>query len=290
MAQVVPALKQLLALGWQDVINLIWGHKALPPNTPNLQAIQQLRQAGIATLPGYWSAEKCAQYRQGLLDLAAAHPQSVTLPNGVKIDHRNQGSARTADQGMVDIFYVEKAFTELQGLLHHPAIMQILQQATGQQVVPFRLNAYVNRGVQGTRGFHIDVTHPVVYKAFIYLTDVLEPAQGPYTFVHNSHRLSGTVYRNLLGNMFKNTPVTDVHTVPQKQVQPCLAPQGTLIISSQNAIHRGAPQQPGHERVALVLNYLVLSPISHKNAWAKARLKEAQAIKAPATTQQPPNA
>ena len=34
-----------------------------------------------------------------------------------------------------------------------------------------------------------------------------------------------------------------------------LAARGTLIISDQNGWHRGLPQEPGHERILLSINF-----------------------------------
>ena len=53
-----------------------------------------------------------------------------------------------------------------------------------------------------------------------------------------------------------------------------LGKKGTLIVSNQNGIHRGYPQKKGKERVALVINYMVVSKMNYMHGIAKKTIEE----------------
>lgn len=160
------------------------------------------------------------------------------------------------DQGMIDCFnvdrlvdgHLERAYNELSSDYVSDIIRrdQVGMKASN-------LNAYLNKGITKTRGFHVDSYAPQI-KAFVYLTDVMTLDDGPYTFVEGTHK--DTPYRRLNQVMSSALPNrTEAPFVPLESIIPVLAPKGSLVISDQSGCHRGFPQSSSGERLILTMNY-----------------------------------
>ena len=93
-----------------------------------------------------------------------------------------KNNPNSADSGMLDIFFVDRLIPEISNIKQND-IIKILENTTGQKVVPLKTNAYLNDSIKNTRMYHIDNAQPVIYKAFIYLSDVPDLSYGPYSFV-----------------------------------------------------------------------------------------------------------
>lgn len=159
-----------------------------------------------------------------------------------------------ADMGMCDIFNCDLALhvamRPFRSFFESESVGRLLQNCRARSK---NLNAYLNRGVVATRGFHVDAYHSQL-KAFLYLTDVNSLEDGPYTFVRGSH--VDTTHQRLNQLLCEGLrPSTETPVVSPKDIVPALAPRGTLIISDQAGSHRGWPQSAGRNRVALVMKY-----------------------------------
>ena len=110
---------------------------------------------------------------------------------------------------------------------------------------------YINHSVIKTNGFHVDSNYRSI-KAFLYLTDVNNLEDGPYTFVKGTHLNHDQIYKKINTKMIgtKEAPFLDL-----QNVVPILGKKGTLIISDQSGIHRGIPQIKGATREVLVMRY-----------------------------------
>lgn len=155
------------------------------------------------------------------------------------------------DHGMIDIFNID-LYPEF------PSNISSLNDISrycgfNDNLVLDNVNAYINRGVVNTRGFHVD-TFGEKYKAFVYLTDVLELADGPYCYSLGSHvPNNSTSINRKLGLMSGNAYN---HPLPVgESIVPLFGRAGTLIVSNQAGIHRGIPQSRDGERVVLVLSF-----------------------------------
>ncbi|EDM47388.1 hypothetical protein MDG893_01235 [Marinobacter algicola DG893] len=163
---------------------------------------------------------------------------------------------RGQDQGMVDIFNVDRWKQELGEVLRpyfeDPKILEIMR-SDSEQVRARNLNLYVNSNVDQTRGFHVD-SYSRQLKGFIYLEDCISLDDGPYTYVKGSHRPSA--YTKLNKHVSSVLPnLTETPSVPLENILPVLAKKGSLVISDQGGSHRGFPQSNGHNRVVAVMNY-----------------------------------
>ena len=155
------------------------------------------------------------------------------------------------DQGMIDIFNVDRLLGKLGAEIHKVFIKNWLVklfQDYKEPVNPKNLNLYINHSITKTRGFHVDSNYRSI-KAFIYLTDVNTLEDGPYCYVKGTH--VDTPFRKvnkLLGE--KEAPFTD-----HLDITPIIGKKGTLILADQSGIHRGIPQKQGSIREVLVMRY-----------------------------------
>ncbi len=266
----------LVSLLWQDLINFLhFRGKRCKGITASLAG--ELRNAGIISVSNFLDREQCDVLRMKIEGFAGMHPYTQQLPGGTFVNHRNQNNPQGPDHGMVDVFDIDLSIPEI-AFIDDSSVRRILEASTGQEVRPYRRSAYVNKGVLNTRGFHIDNAQPVIYKAFIYLNDVTDESSGPYSLVSGSQRFSPAVYFNLTRNLFLSCYTsTDMPVYNKKKVITALGKAGTLVLSNQNAIHRGLPQQEGKTRVALVFSYLVVSKLSYLHGTIRKTLERKKA-------------
>jgi len=163
---------------------------------------------------------------------------------------------RGLDKNMIDIFNVNDLnndlFYNIKHFLKSDVFSKIFSRLDAKGIVN-NINAYINKDVIQTRGFHADSYDSNQYKVFFYLTDVLSFSKGPYTYVRGTHKASS--YRNinkLIGAKLNN--LTEAPVVPYSKIHPILGNKGTLIISNQEGFHRGFPQKIGNYRVILSIN------------------------------------
>jgi hypothetical protein len=158
------------------------------------------------------------------------------------------------DQGMIDIFNCDLALPEeLKEARARFASESLMSLLNRKDIKPRNLNVYLNRGVQRTRGFHVD-SYTENLKAFIYLSDVEFLDDGPYTYVMGSHR--DDAFRRANQRLSEGLPnSTESPLVDQSRIVPVLAPRGSLVISDQAGVHRGWPQHTASQRVAAVMKY-----------------------------------
>jgi len=104
------------------------------------------------------------------------------------------------------------------------------------------------------RPFHTD-GFQVNYKLFIYLSDVPEKEDGPYTVIPGSHKRYLLKWRNLLGNFLSGNSSPDDMTygfTDNKSVS-ITGDAGTAILSCQALAHKGWQEHSGNRRYMLVV-------------------------------------
>ncbi len=273
----MQGIKNIVSLLWQDFINLLHISPRKSGSDEILSLSKQLNQDGILRIPEFIDDTLADHIRSEVEALADKHPRSTALENGTTLNYRNQDNPDRSDAGMLDIGYIEHSIPEI-SQIDQSDLIQILQNITGQEIIPIKVNAYLNRGIKNTRMYHVDNTQPVIYKAFIYLTDVPNTDYGPYSFVKRSHRFSGAIYWNLFMNMFRpSLNSTDMPVYNKRQVMHAIGKKGDLIISNQNGIHRGLPQKDGKKRVVLILSFMVKSKLSYLHKAAKENIAKSKA-------------
>lgn len=239
----------------------------------------KLEQCGVALIPGAVKADdlrEAAAILKEFAEQARAADEGTQIDAGIRLAWGSQDYAVLRDggepvairrggddSGMVDIFHVDQ-FLERKGfglrrLLENSGVITLVQSVLPQGFELQNINAYVNREVSSTRGFHVDSYGGNQIKAFLYLTDVLTLEAGPYCYVLGSHSQSGFAASNILASKFLNLRSTDVRIFEPSKAVPMLAEAGSLIVSNQSGAHRGLPQGPNNLRVLLALNFQRLS-------------------------------
>lgn len=90
------------------------------------------------------------------------------------------------------------------------------------------------------RGFHVDRLSPPSFKAFVYLTDVIDPTAGPYTVIPCSHKHVLRKAANTIYDLSKGLHHTDQPIFYSDTSARCLTGEkGTCILSSQQLAHKG---------------------------------------------------
>lgn len=272
-SKLADTFQNIFSLLLQDTINLLhyWDYNKKGKDENNLA--KELMETGYVEVPGFLSEAECDKLYREVTTIAASCKQNTKLDNGAFVHFRGNAYANDPDKGMIDIYNIERA---LDIKIDYEAIEKIIRPTTTCDLYFTSIHAYINRGITGTRVAHVDNCQPVVFKAFIYLVDVPTKDYGPYSFVDGTHRFSIQVYWNLVRNLFiKKYRSTDAPVFKKNKEIFALGKKGTLIISNQNGIHRGNPQTPDKERVALVLTYMVISKLNYLHATAKQTLAEA---------------
>lgn len=162
-----------------------------------------------------------------------------------------------ADNGMLDIFNIDnllrdKLSSDIFYKIRKDSFLNDFLKSLPQSLKMKNFNSYVNSGITKTRGFHVD-SYKNQIKFFIYLTDVMELNQGPYTFVKGSHKENP--YRSINGQLSENLNInTETPIVNMKDIYPILAKKGSLVISDQSGFHRGYPQSKNDIRRTITIN------------------------------------
>lgn len=163
------------------------------------------------------------------------------------------------DAGMVDIFHADAFLMgkglNLRDILKSSGVVDTIETILPDGFELRNINAYINRGVESTRGFHVDSYGGNQVKAFVYLTDVTSVDDGPYCYVIGSHADSGFPILNTGLAQFMGKPITDVSAFKRSKALPLLGEAGTLLVSNQSGAHRGYPQAPHGKRAILALNF-----------------------------------
>lgn len=243
-----------------------------------LRASAALQSHGIFIVPNFLDREQALAGGRAAFAIAnqarvaaaeGTQPMDFDLEESGKSDYYTMAESTRAivnlrrgnDAGMVDIFNFDRIALEegqaIRRALGSEKIMRLLSKANSGEWRTVNLNAYVNHDVTHTRMFHVDSYGVGQVKAFLYMTDVTELADGPYCYVADSHQAGPYRDMNLaLSGAHGVFSSTDTPLVDIDKILPILAPAGSLVVSNQSGSHRGVPQKLGHSRAIAVLNIL----------------------------------
>ncbi len=207
--------------------------------------------SGIRIEPGFLS-----EGNSNLLykEVSALVKKKYLANDGTLFQERGAGGH---DEGMLDIKHIDRTIPDFLEKIKVVKILETVEKELGLKLSVKNINCYWNVGVQNTRGLHADNHTKDQYKAFIYLTDVLDDLDGPYCYVQNSYKVSLTRYKCVIFNYFNSRPLTDYSTQDfEVKMIKAKASKGTLIISNQNGAHRGWPQGENNKRALISINLI----------------------------------
>lgn len=171
-----------------------------------------------------------------------------------------RGGFRSWDSGMIDIFNPHYLLPEFKKLLHFIENLKIENLLASLHSGKWKIqntNIYVNRGVQNTRGMHVDNYGFNSYKVFVYLTDVSNLGDGPYCYSLGSNKKDGLFeYFNRELSLSLTGVSTDVFLFnPNSRAVPVFGTAGSIVISNQSGAHQGYPQAKNGYRIVAVFHY-----------------------------------
>jgi hypothetical protein len=160
------------------------------------------------------------------------------------------------------IINAQEVDDKLSQLFHSHIIEEMFERQTGEK---FQLRSITirvdNPDTESKRGFHTDGVTPPVYKAFIYLSNVDDYGDGPYTVIPGSHRHT---FRKIINYLYSQTIIflsisrdytrkDDIKLFySDRQSVSIFGKAGTLIISNQQLVHKGWHQHDKNKRYALI--------------------------------------
>lgn len=170
------------------------------------------------------------------------------------------------DREVQHIINAQEVDDKLSQLFRSHVIEDMFERQIGEKLQLRSITIRVdNPDTQSKRGFHTDGVTPPVYKAFIYLSDVDDFGDGPYTVIPGSHRHT---FRKIINYLYSSviTALSISKTYSRKddvrlfytnkQAVPIFGKAGTLIISNQQVVHKGWHEHDKDRRYALIC-YLI---------------------------------
>lgn len=184
--------------------------------------------------------------------------------DGGKCYMHHRAESTDINLGMVQFINVQKLDERYSRLLY--SVKTMLEKRTGETLVAQSAVVQLDMPDQQTkRRLHTDGL-TVRYKAFLYLSDVQNIDDGPYTVIAHSHRHVARKLLNLfyvrwrsLGWSREKVSRSDQFGdmalfYNEKQTIPILGQAGTLILSNQLIVHQGGYNT--NPRWALILHYI----------------------------------
>lgn len=161
------------------------------------------------------------------------------------------------DQQVRQLMRAETISPVLSDLFRSGAIEATMSELTGRNLRLGGMTVQIDWPDTTTkRGLHVDSHWPPTYKAFVYLSDVPGPENGPFSLVPGSHRHRARKVRAVLRNHRGHRPRTDLDVEYSLAEARCvLGPAGTAIFADQRLAHAGWPGHTTGVRFMLV-NYL----------------------------------
>ncbi|PPS40640.1 phytanoyl-CoA dioxygenase family protein [Chroococcidiopsis sp. TS-821] len=247
-------LKRELSVLNQEITGIINDRKEYRQQPRN-----QFTQQGYEVIPEFLSRKECDRLVE-VANLYATNQSHLISGDCYLLCRRD---IHDVDLDVQQIMNAQEIDEKLAKLFHSHIIEDILEARIGEPVVLENISIKIdNPDTVSKRGYHTDRVTKTVYKAFIYLTDVNEYGDGPYTVIPGSHFHT---YRRLLNYFYgwikhvlytstksRNYKEDITFLYSDRQAVPLFGKAGTMIISNQQLVHKGWHQQDKSKRYALV--------------------------------------
>ncbi len=219
---------------------------------------------GCQVIPSFLDKEECDRLIQMADCYLRSHSYSIT--GNCYLVNRKDLKIQAADMQVRQIVNAQEVDDKLSQLFHSQVIEELFEQSMGEKLRLRSITIKIDDpDTQTKRGFHTDGVTPPTYKAFIYLNDVDDYGDGPYTVIPGSHRhtlrrITNYLYSQALAVFSRPTTYEQKEDIKlfysDQQAVPIFAKAGTLILSNQQLVHKGWHNHDRKRRYALVC-YLV---------------------------------
>ena len=219
-------------------------------NTPD----KNFKKDGIFIVNNFFTPELCDELVEQAKTLLSNESKSLG-PNSWFYVRGNKGDGR--DTKVRQFFGFEHLNENLKKIVDEQAVTNLFEAKLGKKLVLRNCSMMVDEpDTETKRSFHSDNNPPPSFKAFVYLTDVKEEKNGPFSVIVGTHRSRYLRAKNVINNIINDRKITDLETyLPNKEETAFTGEKGTAIFSTQTAFHRGNPKHSEKTRFMLVFYY-----------------------------------
>ncbi|MDJ0729743.1 MAG: hypothetical protein QNJ33_07085 [Crocosphaera sp.] len=247
----------------QELRQIIVSHSRFTSHPQNHFTLQ-----GYELINNFWPQEECNRLIS-LANLYLKDESYVIDGNCYLICRKDVQKIDTKVQVITNIQEIDNALNQF---FHNGIIEKLFEERIGYPMKVKSLRLQVdNLDTKTKRGFHTDGLGEL-YKAFIYLTDVDEYGDGPYTIVPGSHNHK---YRHIFNHLYNRLSIflTGDDSYPRgdmsffysnKKAISFFGKAGTLILSNQQLAHKGWQQHDRKKRYVLVCDVVPLKNYNGK--------------------------
>lgn len=238
------------------------------------QPLNDFTQQGYEVIPDFFDKQECDR----LIQVADSYlvNQSYLISGDCYLLCRKD--IHDVDLDVQQIMNAQEIDDKLAELFQSHVLEDIFEARIGEKVVLRNISIKIdNPDTTSKRGYHTDSVTKTVYKAFIYLTDVNEYGDGPYTVIPGTHvhitrRLINYFYGWIVHLLHRAASTRNYKEDIQllysdRQAEPLFGKAGTMIISNQQIVHKGWHQQDKSKRYAIVC-YLIPEKDYHGQPFA----------------------
>ena len=212
---------------------------------------------GFVVSPGFLDASAAGTAVDELVPFTDRSRRQSGVP-GVLI--KDRADRQTRDLNVRQIFGAERISSVIAQLAASRRIEETIEGLTGLRLRQGRFVVQIDwPDTETKRGLHVDSHWPPTYKAFVYLTPVRGPENGPFSVVPGSHRDRLKKLRAIAADYRSGRPRTDMDAVYSlAEAQPLLGEPGTAIFADQRLAPTGWPGHTTGPRL-MVVAYLYSS-------------------------------
>jgi ectoine hydroxylase-related dioxygenase (phytanoyl-CoA dioxygenase family) len=189
-----------------------------------------------------------------MTDLGRFADRSVRSTGVTGSTLRDRADRQSRDLNVRQITNVDRLSADVADLVASGRVVRQMSQLLGKDVRLGGMTLQVDwPDTQTKRGLHVDSHWPPTYKAFIYLTSVTAPENGPFSVIPGSHGDRVKKIRAVVGNALRHRDLTDLDHVYDMRFARCLTGSaGTAIFADQRLAHAGWPGHTEGTRFMLV--------------------------------------
>lgn len=227
-------------------------YRRQPQNTFTLQ--------GYETIQGFLNKAECDRLIQ--VTDRYLRSQSDSIRGDSYLVNRRDLKVQNADMEVQQIINAQKMDDNLSQLFDSGVLQEMFESRIGERMTLLSITIKIDDlDVRSKRGYHTDSVTPPSYKAFIYLNDVNEYGDGPYTLIPSSHRhtfrrIINYLYAQVVTIWARRTTYNRKEDIKffysDQQAVSIFGKAGTLILSNQQLVHKGWHQHDRNKRYALV--------------------------------------
>jgi len=206
---------------------------------------------GYCIEPGFVDARAAAAI---LADVERFTDRAVTASGVDGVVLRDRAKRQQRDLNVRQLTHAEALSPTLGELLRSGRIERAFAGLTGRALRIGGITVQIDwPDTETKRGLHVDSHWPPTFKAFVYLTPVRSPANGPFCVVPGSHRHRVRKLRAIAGDYLTGRDHTDLdHEYSMDEAVPLLGEAGTSIFADQRLAHAGCPEHTTGTRVMAV--------------------------------------